>query len=713
MTSALAGAEDRPGQREMAAAVAEALREKRHLLVQAGTGTGKTIAYLVPALLSGRRTVVATATKALQDQLAKKDLPFLQEHLDQPFDFAVLKGRSNYVCRQRIAELSGGAQLALDGLAERASPAELATLKLWAATSETGDRAELPAEPAPATWAAVSVSAQECPGARRCPQGETCFAEAARRKAGEAEVVVVNLHLLGLDVATDGAILPEHDQVIVDEAHQLEDIVSDTCGFELSAGRFQNLARSVRAILDDPGVVDDLETSGSLLSATLAEHVDRRLRGAPPAELVDALTLIRARLDRVADGLRVIPDDAGDDVGTRKARAVQLTGHLQVDVAAAIQVPDTMVAWVEGPSGNPKLRVAPIDVAEVLRDGLWERRPTVLTSATLPDGLAERLGIDEPQHDDLDVGSPFDYEANGLLYCAAHLPDPRQPAFEPAVHDELVALIEAAGGRTLSLFTSYRAMDAAIEAVRDRVDVPILGQRDLPKPALVERFASEEAACLFATMMGVLAGHRRARAHPLAGHDRPDPVPTTRRSAAPGPARARARPTPSASIDLPRIVDASPRASAGSSAPPPTRASSPSSTPGWPRPAATGGCCCTPSHRSAAARTGPRSRRSSASSPPEHARRGHHTPAGRNCTLMRGPAARAFGTACSHVRWHDPPITRRSPDPRVKRSDRPPPRGRRARVRTSPSETMATSVSCERPRPMRSPCQATESDPSR
>lgn len=500
VTSALAGAEDRPGQREMAAAVAEALREKRHLLVQAGTGTGKTIAYLVPALLSGRRTVVATATKALQDQLANKDLPFLQEHLDQPFDFAVLKGRSNYVCRQRIAELSGGAQLALDGLAERASPAELATLKLWAATSETGDRAELPAEPAPATWAAVSVSAQECPGARRCPQGETCFAEAARRKAGEAEVVVVNLHLLGLDVATDGAILPEHDQVIVDEAHQLEDIVSDTCGFELSAGRFQNLARSVRAILDDPGVVDDLETSGSLLSATLAEHVDRRLRGAPPAELVDALTLIRARLDRVADGLRVIPDDAGDDVGTRKARAVQLTGHLQVDVAAAIQVPDTMVAWVEGPSGNPKLRVAPIDVADVLRDGLWERRPTVLTSATLPDGLAERLGIDEPQHDDLDVGSPFDYEANGLLYCAAHLPDPRQPAFEPAVHDELVALIEAAGGRTLSLFTSYRAMDAAIEAVRDRVDVPILGQRDLPKPALVERFASEEAACLFATM---------------------------------------------------------------------------------------------------------------------------------------------------------------------------------------------------------------------
>ncbi|MBX3313849.1 MAG: ATP-dependent DNA helicase [Actinobacteria bacterium] len=500
VTAELRGAEDRPGQQQMAEAVADAIDRKRHLVVQAGTGTGKTIAYLVPALLSGRRTVVATATKALQDQLATKDLPFLQEHLGEPFDFAVLKGRSNYVCRQRIDELSGAGQLALDGLAERASPAELATLKLWAATSETGDRAELPAEPSPATWAAISVSAQECPGARRCPMGDTCFAEAARRKAGDAEVVVVNLHLLGLDVATDGAILPEHDLVIVDEAHQLEDIVSDTCGFELSAGRFQNLARSVRSILEDPAVVDDLETSGSLLSATLAEHVDRRLRGAPPADLVDALTLIRARLDRVADGLRVIPDDAGDDVGARKSRAVQLNGHLQVDVAAAISVPESMVAWVEGPSGNPRLRVAPIDVTDVLRQGLWDRRPTVLTSATLPDGLADQLGIAAEDHDRIDVGSPFDYEHHGLLYCATHLPDPRQPTFDPAVHDELVALISAAGGRTLSLFTSYRAMDAALEAVRARIDTPVLGQRDLPKPALVEQFSADEATSLFATM---------------------------------------------------------------------------------------------------------------------------------------------------------------------------------------------------------------------
>ncbi len=484
----------------MTAAVATAFSDRRHLLAQAGTGTGKSWAYLVPAILSGKRTVVATATKALQDQLAGKDLPFLQEHLGKPFEFAVLKGRSNYVCQQRIAEISGASQLALDGLAERASPTELAALKLWAAQTISGDRAELAAEPSPTAWAAVSVSAQECPGARKCPKGDACFAEAARRQAAEADVVVVNLHLLGLDLATDGAVLPEHDVVVVDEAHQLEDIVSDTCGFEISAGRFQNLARSVRAILEDPGLVDDVETSATMLAAVLSQHVGRRLRGALDADIADALTLTRARLDRVANGLRAVPDDAGDDVGTRKTRAMQLTTGLMVDVAAALEVPDTYVAWVEGPDHNPRMRVAPIDVAELLRVGLWDRRPSILTSATLPEGLAERLGLESGDHDEIDVGSPFDYETNGLLYCAAHLPDPREPGFEPAMHDELAALITAAGGRTLALFTSYRAMDAAIEALRPRLTTPILGQRDLPKPALVAAFTEDESASLFATM---------------------------------------------------------------------------------------------------------------------------------------------------------------------------------------------------------------------
>lgn len=500
LAAASPGGERRVPQDEMATSVCAAIDNKRHLLAQAGTGTGKSWAYLVPTILSGRRTVVATATKALQDQLAGKDLPFLAEHLGHPFTFAVLKGRSNYVCQQRVAEISGAGQLALDGLAERASPMELTALKTWSGLTETGDRAELPAEPSGPAWAAVSVSAQECPGARRCPKGDSCFAEAARRKAAEADVVVVNLHLLGLDLATNGAVLPDHDLVVVDEAHQLEDIVSDTCGFELSAGRFHNLARSVRAILDDPASVDDVETSATLLSAVLSDQVGRRLKGALHPDLADALALTRSRLDRVAAALRGIPDDAGDDVATRKARAVQLTTGLQDDVSAAGDVPRSSVAWVEGPEHRPSLRVAPIDVAELLKVGLWDRRTTVLTSATLPTGMAERIGIVGDDHDQIDVGSPFDYQANGLLYCAAHLPDPRQPAFDLAVHDELEALINAAGGRTLALFTSYRAMDAAIAALRPRLSTPILDQRDLPKPALVEAFTSDESASLFATM---------------------------------------------------------------------------------------------------------------------------------------------------------------------------------------------------------------------
>ena len=500
LAAATDGGERREPQARMAAAVAEAIDRGRHLLVQAGTGTGKSWAYLVPAILAGRRTVVATATKALQDQLAGKDLPFLQAHLDHPFEFAVLKGRSNYACRQRIAELTGDGQLALDGLAERASKLELASLKLWAATSETGDRAELSAEPSPQAWAAISVSAQECPGAKRCPQGEACFAEAARRRAGEADVVVVNLHLLGLDLASGGVVLPDHDVVVVDEAHQLEDVVSETGGFEIGAGRFTNLARSVKAILDDPATVDDVEATAGVLDEVLADHVDRRLRTVPP-EVADVLALGRARLDRVQAALRAIPDDAGDDVAARKTRAVQLTTVLADDLAAAATIPDGSVAWVEGPDRSPRLRVAPIDVADLLRRGLWEQGPVVLTSATLPAALAERVGLDEDDdHVQLDVGSPFDFEHHGLLYCAAHLPDPRQPAFVDAVHDELAALIAAAGGRTLALFTSFRAMDAAIEALRPRLTTPILGQRDLPKPALVAAFAADESASLFATM---------------------------------------------------------------------------------------------------------------------------------------------------------------------------------------------------------------------
>jgi ATP-dependent DNA helicase DinG len=205
VTSALPSAEDRPGQRDMARAVERAVREGRHLVVQAGTGTGKTLGYLVPALLSGRRTVVATATKALQDQLASKDLPLLDEHLGRPFDWAVLKGRSNYICLQRLRELDDAAteQLELEELAVT-TRAEVRRLATWASTSATGDLAELDWAPSDAAVRAVTVTGDECPGRARCPMGTLCFAEAARERAGAADVIVVNLHLYGLHVASGG-----------------------------------------------------------------------------------------------------------------------------------------------------------------------------------------------------------------------------------------------------------------------------------------------------------------------------------------------------------------------------------------------------------------------------------------------------------------------------------------------------------------------------
>jgi ATP-dependent DNA helicase DinG len=499
LAAAVPGGEQRQPQVEMAAAVGRAIDEGRHLLAQAGTGTGKSWAYLVPAILAGKRVVVATATKALQDQLAGKDLPFLAEHLGRPIEFAVLKGRSNYVCRQRIAEISGAGQLELDGLADRASATELAALQRWSASTASGDRSELPAEPSFQAWAAVSVSAQECPGAKRCPSGDACFAEAARRQASEADVVVVNLHLLGLDLTTAGAILPEHELVVIDEAHQLEDVISDTAGYELSAGRFTNLARSVRSILDDPATVDDVDACGTLLNRVLADHTDRRLRTVP-ADVADALVVVRERLDRAYAALKGIPDDATDDVKVRKERAMQLTNAIIGDVIGASLVPDTSVAWVEGPEHGPRLCVAPIDVSSLLRERLWDQTPTVLTSATLPAGLAVRVGLLPDDHDQIDVGSPFDYERNALLYCAAHLPDPRSAGFDSAVHEELRALIGAAGGRTLALFTSYRAMDAAVEGLRGSLPGPVLSQRDLPKPALIAAFTDDESASLFATL---------------------------------------------------------------------------------------------------------------------------------------------------------------------------------------------------------------------
>ena len=503
VTAALDGAEDRPGQVEMAERVAAAIAGGRHAVVQAGTGTGKTLAYLVPAVLSGSTVVVATATKALQDQLATKDLPFLEEHLGRPFSWAVLKGRSNYVCLQRLREVhdAGEGQLELEQLAVT-TRAEIRRLAEWAGSTGTGDVADLAWTPTDAAWRSVSVGSDECPGADRCPMGQPCFAEQARRRAAASDVIVVNTHLYGLNVGSGNVILPPHEVVVFDEAHVLEDVMSDTVGVELASGRFVTLAGVVRRILEDPQLLAGIAELATALREALAPHAGQRLRAPFPEALATVLDDARLRLQRVTEALARI-ETGVDDAKQRKLRAQTMTnrGIEQLDLVLRVARGEAAgyVAFVSGSPDQPRLEVAPLEVGPVLRANVWDERTAILTSATIPAALAERVGMDPGTVDEADVGSPFDYGAHALLYCAMHVPDPRAPGFRAAVHDELAALITAAGGRTLALFTSWKAMDEAAAALRDRIPFPVLTQRDLPKPALVRAFAEDESTCLFAT----------------------------------------------------------------------------------------------------------------------------------------------------------------------------------------------------------------------
>ena len=499
-TARLDNREDRPGQLQMAEAVSQALATRRHLVVQAGTGTGKSLAYLVPLLVAGSRVVVATATKALQDQLATRDLPSLSERLGIPFEFAVLKGRSNYLCRQRATEVSGGGQLTMEDGAGTTGPLgrEVARLLNWGVTSATGERGDLPFEPSPRAWAQVSVSHNDCPGAQRCPSGDVCFAEAARKRAAAADVVVVNTHLYAFHLLSGGGLLPPHDVVVVDEAHELEDIASASLGFDLASGRLRALARSARPLVDESASIVALDDAADLLEGALAARQGSRLGHPIDRDLAQVLTVARERVSSVVAASR---HAAVDD--PRRARVLETSTHLLNDLDGVLALPDGQVAWVEKGPQSSVLEVAPLDVGVVL-DTLWWSQPdpptAILTSATIPPAVGERLGLSPDGFDQLDVGSPFDYPSAALLYCARHLPDPRHPEFEAASHAELAALISAAEGRTMALFTSWRAMQAAAGALAGRIPYRLLTQADLPKTALVEQFRADEQSCLFATM---------------------------------------------------------------------------------------------------------------------------------------------------------------------------------------------------------------------
>ncbi|WP_026314251.1 ATP-dependent DNA helicase [Actinomadura flavalba] len=550
------GGTERKGQVAMAEAVAHALATGEHVAAQAGTGTGKSLAYLVPALLhaitKNTTVVVSTATIALQRQLVDRDLPRLAEalrpHLAAEPKFAILKGRRNYLCLHRVqtgapdepedAGLFDPQQLS--GLGR-----QVARLNDWADETTTGDRDELVPGVSEQAWRQVAVSARECLGAARCPQGTECFAERARADAGEAHIVVTNHALLAIDALEEFQVLPEHDVVIVDEAHELVDRVTSVATGELSGPGVEAAAKRCGRLVEE-SVADRLREAGEALGALLDDASEGRM-DVLPHPLATTLAVVRdtAHACRTAIG----PESRDADpaaAGARKAARSALDDvHDTAGRLLEAFVPEFSarfdVVWLAkpfAPEGRPKrppsLHVAPIGVGGLLRTTLFERRTAVLTSATLTLGgsfepLARQWGLPpigeaatrdartaaeglaatatedgEPAKEvvwsALDVGSPFDHPKSGILYVARHLPQPGRDGLADAYLTEITELIEAAGGRTLGLFSSMRAARQAADELKDHLSHPLLCQGEDSTSLLVQRFAEEERTSLFGTL---------------------------------------------------------------------------------------------------------------------------------------------------------------------------------------------------------------------
>ncbi|WP_246064708.1 ATP-dependent DNA helicase [Nonomuraea longispora] len=519
------GGSERQGQVTMVQAVRKALDDKAHLAVQAGTGTGKSVAYLVPsirhAMDSEKPVVISTATIALQRQLVDRDLPRLSEALGKELPheptFAILKGRRNYLCRYKATagwpEEDEQDQL-FDPREVSATGRMVQRIQEWAEETETGDRDELVPGVSEQAWRQFSVSAQECLGANRCPSGAECFAELARARAGEVDVVVTNHALLAIDAMGELPVLPEHEVVVVDEAHELVDRVTSVVTSELSDTSVMLAVRRVGRLIEQP-IADQLMEAGEDLKALLAAAPPGRIDELPEV-LGLTLALVRDTAWRciTALGPRTADKDDPDKAGQRKAaftaldevhdtavRMLEAYGH-------ASEADRAEVVWLDSGTDRrpPMLRVAPLSVSGMLRDKLFGERTVVLTSATLAlggtfDSLAAQWGLGEGKSwQGIDVGSPFDHPRAGILYVAKHLPQPGRDGLPQAYLDEIAELIEAAGGRTLGLFSSMRAAKAATEALRERLDVPLLCQGDDSTMLLVRQFADDEPTCLFGTL---------------------------------------------------------------------------------------------------------------------------------------------------------------------------------------------------------------------
>jgi len=531
------GGSERSGQLEMATAVAHAFETGQHLAVQAGTGTGKSLAYLVPAIVRAvsddTPVVVSTATIALQRQLVDRDLPQLVNALTDALPraprFALLKGRQNYLCLNKIhngAAASSAEDEPPDELFEpqalTALGRDVQRLTTWASTTESGDREDLKPGVADRSWSQVSVSARECLGMARCPFGTECFAERARGSAGRADVVVTNHALLAIDAVADSAVLPEHQLLVVDEAHDLVDRVTGVATGELTSAALGVASRRVTRLVE-PELMQRWEGASARFTAAIQNATPGRIDRLDD-ELATDLTALRDAASAARSAIDMSPSDT--KAASARAEAVASLAEI-ADTASrmlasfAPAIPDrTDVVWLDHEENRGSmravLRVAPLSVAGLLRDRLFAGSTAVLTSATLTvggsfDAMATAWGLAEGQADartdaekrwrGIDVGSPFQHAKAGILYVAAHLPPPGRDGTGSAEQlNEIADLVTAAGGRTLGLFSSMRAARAAAEAMADRLPTPVLCQGDDSTAALVEQFTADPSTSLFGTL---------------------------------------------------------------------------------------------------------------------------------------------------------------------------------------------------------------------
>lgn len=518
------GGQDRAGQLLMAQTVAASLSGTGHAIVQAGTGTGKSVGYLVPAALhaaspGGGAVIIATATLALQRQLVDRDLPRVAEAVEpligRPLSFAVLKGRNNYVCLQKLhGSVPDDEGEALFDTPKSALGQQAVAVRAWAEETSTGDRDEYPDDVDPRVWRAFSVGRRECVGESRCAFGEECFTVKRRLQAQEADIVVTNHAMLAIDALEGIPVLPEHDAVIIDEGHELVDRATAAITSELAVAMAEKAIGRARRLVD-PETLDNLQRAAEALDDALrlaaAELKGPTRQESLGRDLVLALTLLRDSFHQAIAEVNADKDAKDPDAMAARQQARGALEEVHDVAGALLAMGEKDVVWLDpGESRAPLLKIAPLSVSGLLRTALFDRSPVAMTSATLTvgggfDALLASIGLDETEAETIDVGSPFDHARQGILYVAKDVPAPGREGVAMEALDELAELIVAAGGRTLALFSSWRGVERAAEYLRvrlgDRSDLPLLVQRRGDAVGgLVERFAADPASTLLGTV---------------------------------------------------------------------------------------------------------------------------------------------------------------------------------------------------------------------